>query len=426
MLNLIFCVWIVSLAFYQISFLGSLSIDNIMAPVLFVVWVIYFLSRGQSIPTYQLINIFKSFTVATVYFLSHLISLMTTEGAVWSSAYIIATKMLYFLLPILFINTFKVLKNTNDAFIVVMFIASVSALFSALGIIELEFARQAGSRLGENYLKKSVGVIDAYGDVGLIMAFSLLLVIAGLKEKVMFGKGSYFKVLIVMVLIIIGLVSMQSRNMFLTIMSALGWYWIIGHWASSSKRWYIKLYITLFTVISSTFLIVSVFYTPLLEFVQGIGGTKEAAGTVSDRLSQYSFMWELVKDRIFFGATPQDHEKYAHEIALIHNMWLKELVQGGVLSVLAFSIVWLRALTIQVKNFQRGFMESESKIYICVLLAMLVATQFYPAGTFIFWAMLGVFTAIPTDEAKQVNAEIIENPVSTPNNKPASYVELRK
>ena len=420
MLNALFFVWLLTLPFYQISFVGSLSIDNMLAPVLVVLWLLNLIARSGSLEPSHLNNIFKSLAVAFLYFLSHIASLIMTEGVVWTSAYIVMSKMIYFMIPILYIDSIKLFKRTNDAFIVIMFIASVTALFSALGIIELEFARQAGSRLGEGQLKKSVGVIDAYGDVGLIMSLSLLLVIAGRNERVLFGKGSFFKIALIIVFILIGLVSMQSRNMVLTILTALLAYGIIGHWSKHSKSWYKKLYIMVVGGITLSVLTVVTFYQPLLEFVQGIGGTKEAAGTVSDRLSQYMFMWDLVKDRIFIGATPADHERYVHEISLIHNMWLKELVQGGIFSIVAMLIIWGRALSIQVANIGYKIIHKESIAYAAVLLAMLVATEFYPAGTFIFWTLLGVSSVLLVRD----NQETIEikNKMPKQSNK---YVELR-
>jgi len=426
MMNFVFFLWLIILPFYQFSLVGSLSIDNMIAPLLFAVWVIGYFAGVQKLSSSQIQNIFQSIVLATLYFISHTISLLTTQGAVWTTAYVTATNMLYFILPILYITSIKSLKSSNDAIIVVMFIASVTALLAALGLIEFDFFRQADSRLGEDYLKKSIGIIGSYGDVGILMSLSLLFVVAGKSKEVFFGKGSYIKIIVVITLIMIGLASMQSRNMILTIFTALIWYWIIGRWAKKSKLWYKKLYAMIFVSIFMSIMFVTLFYSPLLEFIQSVGGTKEAAGTVDDRLAQYSFMWDLVKNQIFIGVSANVYEVYEHEISLIHNMWLKELVQGGLISVIAMFILWWHALTVQVKNYQTGHESNTARVYISVLLGVLIATQFYPAGSLIFWVIIGMCSSVPFEKNKHM-PDVISTKTKPESvaNKSSSYVQLR-
>lgn len=401
MMSLLFFLWVLTLPFYQFSIVGSFSVDNLLAPLLLVIWIINFAVRGHTIPLYKVRNISQTIAIALVYLLSHMIGLIFTQTAAFTSSYNIASKMLYFILPVLYLITAKDLSRFKNAIIIVTIIASITALLSALGLMQFDFLRQAESRIGSEYLVKSIGVIGTYGDVGILMSLSLLLVIAGRRDQILFGHGSTLKIVFVIAICLIGMASMQSRNMLLTIIVALSSYWILGRWMKTSRLWFNKLYVSIFVTIFFAALTISIFYEPLLTFAQSIGGTHEAAGTIEDRLSQYRFMWGLINDRLLIGVDPDVYERYEHEISLIHNMWLKELVQGGIITVLTMFLVWWNALIMQVKNYQRGLVVHEPRVFISILLAMLVSTQFYPGGTLIFWVILGACTAIIASHANR-------------------------
>ncbi|MCF6355771.1 MAG: O-antigen ligase family protein [Candidatus Polarisedimenticolaceae bacterium] len=394
--------------FYQFSVIGSFSVDNILAPVLLFAWFAQMTVGGGSVAAFQATNIVKSIVVAVFYFIAHIIGLIGTQEAVWHSAYLAATNMLYFILPILFIRSLDDLKRFKDAVIIVAIIASISGLLSALGIIELEFARQAESRIGVESLQKSIGVFSSYGDVGILLSLALLTVIARHKEKGFFLLKSYFGIGTLIVICLIAIISMQSRNIVLTIIAALLAYWMIGHLMKISKNWNYILYAVISLAAAFSITIVALFSAPLLEFVQGIGGTKEAAGTVSNRLEQYGVMWDLVKDRVWIGVDPSVYEKRINEINLTHNIWLKELVQGGIITVLAMLMIFWRALMVQVANYRRGCESKDVLVFLSCVIGMLVATQFYPGGTLVFWCILGACSTMPLVVDKKIT-EKIEN-----------------
>ncbi len=391
----LFFIWVLSMPFYQFSVVGSFSVDNILAPVLLFAWFAQMTIGGGGVSAFQATNIVKSIVVAVFYFVAHIIGLIGTQEAIWHSAYLAATNMLYFILPILFIRSLSDLKKFKDAIIVVAIIASISGLLSALGIIELEFARQAESRIGVESLQKSIGVFSSYGDVGILLSLALLAVIAKHKEKGSSLLYSYLRISAFIVICLIAIISMQSRNVVLTIMAALFAYWMIGYLMRISKNWNYILYAVISLVAVFSVIIIILFSAPLLEFVQGIGGTKEAIGTVASRLEQYNVMWNLVKDRAWIGVDPHVYEKHINEINLTHNIWLKELVQGGVITVLAMLIIFWRTLMVQVVNYRRGSESKDVRIFLSCVIGILVATQFYPGGTLVFWCILGACSTMP-------------------------------
>ncbi len=403
----LFVAWILSMPFYQFSVIGTFSVDNLLAPVLLFVWLAHMTVGQGSVAVFQATNIIRSIAAAVFYFIAHIIGLIGTQEAIWHSAYLSATNMLYFILPILFIRSSDDLEKVKGAIIIVAIIASISGLLSTLGIIELEFARQAESRIGVASLQKSIGVFSSYGDVSILLSLALLIAIAGYREKnsFMMQLRSRFRVGAMIVVCLIAIISMQSRNIVLTIIAVLFSYWMIGLLMRLSKNWSHILYavISLSAVLLVT--IVVLFTTPLIEFVQGIGGTKEAAGTVAHRLEQFGIMWDLVKDRIWTGVDPYIYEKHINEINLTHNIWLKELVQGGIVTVLALLVFFCRALVIQVANHRRGYPTNDIRVFLSCIIGLLVATQFYPGGTLAFWCVLGICSAMPVLTADEKSAE---------------------
>jgi O-antigen ligase len=400
--GMLFAAWVLSIPFYHFSLVGSLSLDNIIAPILFVYLVLQISMQSQSLTKKQIRNLMFTLVTVLVYLISHTINLLTTESLVWSSIVTVAKSMLFFLLPVLFVRTEKDMRYAGNLIVLVMFFGSASALMSALGIVNFEFARQAESRINLDVLPKSVGLFTSFGDMALLISISIMLAIYGMKTKVFFPKGSF---LVVLTFSVMGMISMQSRNMAFTILVSVAAYYVIGRWRKKHAL-KMKLYSSLVAGIIFAVFVLLVFGGPLLEWVEGLGGTNEAKATVEDRLQQYMFAWSLVENRILFGADSNLYEKYELIISFIHNMWLKELVRTGLFGIIAILWIYLRALNRQVDIYNNNQL-SVSRCYIGMLIGLLVVTQFYPADTQIFWLLLGLATAMPTN-ARQPAEEVVK------------------
>ncbi|MFV8816186.1 O-antigen ligase family protein [Haliea sp. E17] len=394
MIRLLSFIWVVSLAFYQFGIIGSLSVDNILGPILFVLALFFYATGLTSLGPKQKSRLLSALACVFVYMIFHSINLLGTQNAVWNSIYSLAKDMLYFILPVLFITTKKDLQRTLDGLIIVAAIGAISALFSALGILDFSFARSAESRLALEYLPKSVGVITSYGDMGLLLSLVLLLAVASRKGTILFGRGGILKFVILLSVVLVGLAALQSRNIVLTILISSCVYWFVTILSNRSKRWKGVFYVATLGGGLITVLVVSAFGSEILGWIKSLGGTNEAAATVDDRLAQYDFALKVVANHWLFGPPAQTIESYQLQISFIHNMWVKEMAQGGIFAVASFLIIYIRALRLQVNDFY-FYGEQYTKVLISVLIAMLVATQFYPAGTAIFWVLLGVASADP-------------------------------
>lgn len=396
-------IWLLSLSFYKFSLVGSLSLDNLLAPILFFLLVFGIFTRSVKLTAAQSRNLFWTGVTATVYLLAHSLNLLTTQSAVWVSIITVAKGMLYFFLPVMFINSEQQLKRANNAIIVVMLIGCGTALLQSLGLIHLSFARSAGSRFDLSGFEKSTGFLGSYGDVGMLTSLALLLVIGGRRGRVFFGRGSWIKILIVVAAALAGILAQQSRNLIFTVMVSIGAFVYLGH-IRKRRNWRGVFYATLIGGVAVSSIIIVLYADTLIAWVQSIGGTKEAAATVAARLSQYKFGWSLVHDRLLTGADPAKIQSDQTLVTFIHNMWLKELVEGGLPAVAATMWFYIRAIRNQVSRYYDTSKRFEARAYLALLVGLLLATQFYPASTYIYWVLLGIATARPDREAATARA----------------------
>ena len=158
-------------------------------------------------------------------------------------------------------------------------------------------------------------------------------------------------------------------------------------------NWPKKFYALVFISIISAVTFIAAFWQPLIDLVSSLGGSSEAAGTVAARLDQYTFGLSLIKDNLILGADPYTLEKMSHEISYIHNMWLKELVQGGLIALISVFLIYIRGMKKMTENLIINPQDFAARSRLVLIFVMLVSTQFNPAGTAVYWMMLGLIYA---------------------------------
>lgn len=393
--EIVFYIWIISLPFYQFSILGTLSIDNVLGPLLLLVW---FFGKPKLDPgaiNQQPKVIFFSGLILTIYFFSHVLTLVMSEHVIWRTIYVLVTDLTYFFVPLLYIRNIKVQERTQDLIVLITLIGATSAFLSAIGLINLEGVRYSTSRVGIEGLEltRTVGLFSVYGDMAMLSSFAIMMAITAGRDKLLFIKRTKILVFTVLFVISLGLLGAQSRNMVLTIVITVALYAVISKLSKKGVSWIPWFYTTIIIGGLASIIILTVLWQPIVNMVSGWGG-EQAAGTALGRLEQYKFALSLVGDNPLVGVSSELYEKYAHIISGIHNMWLKELVQGGVFAVLA--LVWLIVYCLKnaTKCLYKNKDDSTAKIKMAMMFALLISTQFNPSGTSIFWLILGYSAAI--------------------------------
>ena len=122
------------------------------------------------------------------------------------------------------------------------------------------------------------------------------------------------------------------------------------------------------------------------------------------------------------GVDTVTYEKYAVLIEGIHNMWLKELMQGGVFSVIALLVLLVFSLNNAAKCLYANASCLSAKLKIVMVFAILLSTQFNPSGTSVFWFFMGycavnICVKFDADDIKNDSSNLAsrEEGLATPN-----------
>ena len=127
-------------------------------------------------------------------------------------------------------------RFTCAVLIVVALVGCISAFLVSIGILQLPVERFSPSRIDLIDLPKSIGLFSAYGDMALLISYTMLLTISLPKEDYLFGFGSKKMRALVIFLIMLGLLGCQSRNIVLTLMTAIVCYKILKAIQKRSAR----------------------------------------------------------------------------------------------------------------------------------------------------------------------------------------------
>lgn len=407
----LFYIWVLSLPFYRFSLFGTLSLDNLLGPILIVLWLLIRPSATPQFAQKQEKNIFIIGTILAIYFFAHTITLINTQTAGFTSIYIMVTDLSYFVVPLLYVRNERVSSRMEDCILAITLIGAISAFLSAIGLLHLEVTRYSTSRIDIEGLDltRSIGLFGAFGDMALLSAFSIMLAMSPKRKLLLFVKRSRFMIIVILLSIFLGLVGSQSRNMIVTIVISIFLFMLVRRWSNRNSNWIPKFYALLIAGGLSLAIFLGLFWEPLTELLSNWGG-KQASGTAHGRLEQYQLAWELLKDNPLTGAAPELREAMINIIAHIHNMWLKELVQGGLIAVFAMIALIIHGMRNATRCLHINPGDETARITLVLLVAMIVSTQFNPSGTSVFWMLLGFSLAkISTTSNRNNPHKVIKN-----------------
>lgn len=426
---LLFSIWFLILPFSRISALyfsvAGLAVDKIMAPMLILIWLSLLLAGKNTLGKKKLlllIHVFIFFIVRNISFIDN--ASLFTE-LIWRDAILFG----YFILPVLFIDNLKQVDIASKLISVNAVVGCISAFLVALSIIELPYDRFSESRIGIEGIQKSIGVITSYGDVTQLAAFFLLLGIF-MPEKLL-PSGRMVQKLIkltVLLVIIMGLIGNQSRSYLLSLIFAYGAALFFSYRGRKSAN---TSLIDILAVLAVVFIIPLMVFmlSDIVSSLAGMGG-KEAMGSASARLGQYEIAFTLIRENPLFGVGSEFYIQNAGFAHGVHNLWLGQLTRGGIVSTLILLILMIKIFRQCIGLFKIDNVVGYAKVLIGYLVAVFVSTLFYPADTDIFWALLGMCTAIiftfPSLSVDALDNDIVSNTEDDSINKPSDKRILRK
>ncbi len=385
----IYSIWLISLSFYLYSVVGSLSMDNILAPIVLCFATLKLFFRKRLLPSKKIATILIFVLLFTIYACGRLISVIEHPEYFAHVINLILKQLLYLSIPLIYIDSFEDLFLTLRLMVIVAVIVIFSVLIASVGIYDFPVQRFAESRIGITSLKKAVGFFSNYGDMAMIGSFALLYLYLVEKRKKELFQG-FFKY-VATILILSGYIGAQSRNMYLTL--------IIGIISAAyfritlQKSKGVVLVISLLVVLSCVgmFEILRLNEISTITSLKTFGGTREAAATVDARLGQYSIAWDIIVDRPLFG---KGYKIMASGME-IHNLWLGLMSLGGLVSTLPVATMFLFiffGLLRQSSNEQFGQLKI---VGLAQIVCVLVAVEFYGAMTYAFLVIMGTLAMFP-------------------------------
>jgi hypothetical protein len=384
----LFLFWLLTLPFHQYSIFGSYSADNLIAPLLLFLSFVFiglrpkdgcFLSFGWLITLFLLLMIYIGGHIFSKFDEPALALLRTTK---------LVKDLLYFMLPIVVVRRLKFRDKVEAVVVVVTIIACISAFLAALDFYHPPSIRISPSRIGLDALPRAIGLFRAFGDMALLITFSTIVVVFVRKWSII------FKFTIGMALIG-GILASQSRNVMLTLGTGILAFGILQWLAMAKKnvRIHRAVLLGLLIVVLGTALILS---SNLWTETLMTWGGKQATITANQRLDQYQFALVQLKKSILFGVDAAKYSRLQPYIDFVHNLWLRELLQGGIFAVGALVAIIFIAIINGLRSMQvRGY-EKRGAAYVGFILSLIISTQFNPSGTQVFWVLLGLVVSNAT------------------------------
>lgn len=411
MLQCLFYLWIFCFLFYRYSVVGSLSIDNLLVPILVLGW---FFTSAQNDPLARAKRTKIIFTIllALLVFIFVITVKMINEPSLFlSMLFSYVKQFLYVLLPVLYIRDLKQLLMVNSFLTITVCVNYFAAMLGAFHIVpyfahsELGYTRIPG-------LQRSRGFFENLGDSAMLTSYSFLSLVAHDAKSYFFGRGRRKIKIIVILFLLGGMLANQSRNIILTSMIAL--------FAYPFSRKMLKSYrpkgkiIVLFAggviaCIFVSFLIMN--FGVLFDTVSHSMG-KSGQGTVDARISSYAYAFSLLENNLWLGLDSKDIIKYGNFISGMHNMWLGTAMKDGLLGVLAILTLCISALRGAMKASEASSLFPQGVIFFTFILSSIMfSSSFYPAHTaFVFWFFLGLSLSVGSVSIRSAIEEKVSGP----------------
>ncbi len=337
-LDIFFALWILSVPFYQIGLVGTLSADNLLTILVLITWT--FTAPFSVGDKSRIISI----SIVLVLIFIHVLIIMitfTTRGTLNEFFSVLSTELKfksYFLVPLLCISNHSQYIRALVLLSVDGLMISSAAFLQATGLLNLSFSRSvAGDRLGIEGISRSPGLFANYGDIAILLTMTLLVVVF-LYPRLRFGRSVLLRYPFIS-LIVLGVIASQSRNVMLSVLIGFSTYWFfIQIMLNRAKVRGIKL---LFLIPFGICALLAFYYSlpAIMEVIVGSGGIR---GSVLDRIEQYQIAFKLISDGPVLGMSAEHQIRHNEFINSVHNLWLIYMLKGGILTVLPLlGLIWM-------------------------------------------------------------------------------------
>ena len=389
--TLLFQIWILSLAFYQIPILGMFSLNDLLAPLLLIVAGFQSLfPRSTKSNSYSYLIYSLTISVFLLYIFGQLLSVLNIESLFWSRFWAVLKISGYFILPLLFIKEIDFLRRIYTLLVVDALIGTISVFLVSTGILQLEFSRFQPSRLGIPSLPASTGLIGNSGDLALLVTFTVLLIIGFPRESYLFGHWPKTIKSFVILCLFLGLLGSQSRNLASSVLIAVFFFYVISITMSNGK---FSLSLKIPILASFAFLLIPLIYfiAPNIYSIVVTEWGDVAHANAIVRIESYKVGLRLFLDSPLIGLGPDIYRKMPQFVGQLHNLWLGSALEGGLLALLTLTMLFAIAFFGALRLIGDSTFKYDARVFAAFVISSISATSLYPAhGSHIFWLIFGI------------------------------------
>ncbi|MCC6528684.1 MAG: O-antigen ligase family protein [Pseudomonadales bacterium] len=388
----LFFLWMLSIPFSRYSLSGTVSLDNFLAMLLpFTAFFLRPPAGFQALRGWVVCLIWTGFC-CLVFAAGWTLNFFTSLDILYQRAMLLLKLLVYFFIPILYLRNHHAFRQVKGVLILLTIIAGFSTFLAALGWIQLPVDRFESSRLGLEWLPKAIGLFSSYGDVAMLYGVTAVLLVSHERAALPWQLGRPLVKLGIWLVLLLGLIGNQSRNVLLTTLVALASYGLIRSLESSKQPKSRQLWIGL--SLATILLLIGLLVAFGQEAVSGIShlGGKGAAGTAEGRAQSYRQAIGLIAREPWLGISIDTYLQWRQLADFMHNMWLKIMLNGGFMSLLAMlGLLWgaLRGLFGTGRKPSLEF-QRDRALLASLLFSLVFAAEFYGGMTQVWWILLAV------------------------------------
>jgi len=384
----LFFLWVASFPLTNFYLVAELSIDNLLVPILFVAWLFFMGDKQRKIGWSSVVIIM--FVYLTGIAMEHRVFQggVPFQFALWT----LARDGGYFMLPFLFVTDRSTFRAGSAAIVIVAMAGGFTAILVSLGLLHLEYIRLQPTRIGLDFLPKATGVFRNFGDVALLAGYTVLVLLAYGSRDLPFKLGTRSAKIIVLIFLFLGLVGTQSRNMLVSMIVAVPAYAFFNSLSKVSRKRRQEYLVGAFAVAIVGGALIIFFAGDVISLLTNIGGG-DAAHTAQTRLSSYD-QAEALFGEAFVSGINYSSPSRTSLAELVHNLWIGLFLRGGIISVLSMAFFYIYAMRSVFRVMLIDPRNTEAKILGAFIFCAVTASMFFPAGSLIYWFMLGMIMTV--------------------------------
>lgn len=408
--NAFFMGWVLSLPFYNFSVVGTLSVDNLLAPIAIAMAPFAARGRGQESGVKRGGKVLLIVLLMGFYVLAQVISSVNSKTLIFSRLWFFAKIFGYFVLPVLYVKDIQSFRKIGLALVINSLLGCISVVLVSLGFLELEGARTEASRFGYDWLPKSVGFFTNYGDLAVLVSFSALFVIATRRRDLVSAVTSKGFKAFVLAILIVGMVAAQSRNVVLSLGVGLCSYLLFSWMVSAKTTGRRLLFFATVVPAFAVFLAVGgIYLSEIIGFIKGAGG-RIALANAEARMESYRLGLALFWESPILGLGAESYRQYEGFVDQLHNMWLGVALRGGIISLFALSFAFFTGFAGAMRRFDEVEIGKEARMVGAAICSMFTSSLFYPGqSSYLFWFMFGfMLTLITMSESQHKKGRDVE------------------